>query len=110
MSNTNAVVPFLGGTLPDALESLGVTQFPSGTEWFQTIGGLLVQGGKVDVVAAATASIEFPAGVPTQLLGIWIQTVGGTTNGAYVNVPTLAGFDLVNGASDRTYYWWALGV
>lgn len=110
MSNTNAVVPFLGGTLPEALESLGITQFEGATGWYQTIAGILIQGGTVEVLASATAPIAFHAAVPTQLLGIWIQTVGGTTNGAYVNVPDLEGFDLVNGGSDRTYYWWAIGV
>lgn len=110
MSNTNAVPPFLGGSLESALEAIGITQFPSGTGWFQTIGGLLVQGDLKPVLASASLVIPFLAVFPKQVLGVWIQPVDAAPNGGYVNAVTLAQFTVVNGASDRSYYWWAIGV
>lgn len=110
MSNTNAVVPFLGGTLPEALESLGVTQFPSGTAWFQTIAGLLVQGDFLSITSGTVQTISFHAAFPKQVLGVWIQTVGGSHNNAHIDNVTLEEFELHNGGSARSYYWWALGV
>ena len=111
MAGTNAVIPFLGGTLGELADTIGITRFPIANYWYQTIGGILVQGSFIGgLIGGTTASVVFQAAFPTQLLGIFIQVAGGTQNNAYVTAQTLEGFDLVNGASIRDYYWWAIGV
>ena len=109
-ANRNSVPPFLGGTAREALESIGITQFPSATEWYQVIGGLIVQGGTVAITDAATTTIPLVAPYEKQTLGVWIQVVDDPSNGAHVEAVTLEDFDLVNGAGARTYYWLSLGV
>lgn len=110
MSQYNSVTPFSGGTTRDALEALGITQFPSGTEWFQVIGGLIVQGGKVDVTGGATLAINLNAPYEKQVLGTWIQVMAGAGNNAYIIPTDLTQFSIVNGVGNRTYYWLSLGV
>ena len=110
MSNTNSIIPFLGAGLQDLQDTIGITQFPSGTNWYQTIGGLLIQGGFLTVSSSAVTTVPFNAGYPTQVLGVWIQSVGGSHNNAHIDNVTLAQFELHNGGSTRDYYWWAIGV
>jgi hypothetical protein len=110
-AGTNSVPPFLGGTTKDALEALGITQFPSETEWYQVIGGLIVQGGLVEIEDGALAVVEYSAPYEKQILGLWIQVVGGTENGAVITAPlALDSFSITNGTGDRGYYWLSLGV
>lgn len=106
----NSIPPFQGGSVRDALESLGITQFPSGTSWYQVIGGLIVQGGSVDIADVATTTINLVAPYEKQLLGIWTQVVGGTANTAYITGADLDSFQIVNGSGARTFYWLSLGV
>ena len=110
MSSYNSVAPFLGGSTLDALEALGITQFPSEFAWYQVIGGLIVQGGKVDVTGGATLAINLNAPYEKQVLGTWIQVMGGAENGAYIIPTSLSAFSIVNGVGNRTYYWLSLGV
>jgi len=109
-SSTNSIPPFLGGSAADALESLGITQFPSEFGWYQVIGGLIVQGGKVSVGDGATLVVDLNAPYEKQTLGVWIQVVDGTANTAYVASVSLADFELINGAGARDFYWLSLGV
>jgi hypothetical protein len=110
-SNRNSITPRFTRTLPDIAEALGVTQFPTETGWYQITAGRVTQGGYVSVADGATANVAFHAPHEKQTLGVWIQTVGGTANGAYVAAtPTLTGFQIVNGAGVRGYYWKAEGV
>lgn len=110
-SSTNSIPPFTRGTTRDALEALGITQFPSAVEWYQVIGGLIVQGGYVTVGSSATLAIPLVAPYEKQTLGVWIQVVGGAENGASVAAaPTLDSFSIVNGVGARDYYWLSLGV
>lgn len=106
----NAILPFLRWKQQDLGEAIGITQFPSETEWHQTIGGLVIQGNKVAVASGVTATISLPAPCEKQILGIWLQPVGDVPNAAYITSVTLTSFDLVNGVGDRTYYWLSLGV
>lgn len=108
--NTNSVPPFFGASNKELLETIGVTQFPSDVEWFQVIGGLVVQGGYVEIPDTSSLVINLPAPVSKQILGIYTQVVGQTENGAYIDNITLSEFELFNGAGDRFYYWWAIGV
>jgi hypothetical protein len=110
-SNINSIAPFLGGTTKDALESIGITQFPAAASWYQVIGGLIVQGGYVEMSATTSATIPFNAPYGKQVLGVWLQTVDGSANGAHISAsPALDSFEIVNGSSDRFYYWLSLGV
>lgn len=109
-SNINSITPFLGGTVAEIIESIGITQFPSATEWYQGIGGLVVQGGLVQVLGGATLLVPFNAPHEKQVLGVWTQVVGAIDNNGYVNAVGLASFEIVNGAGARSYYWLSLGV
>lgn len=110
--NTNAVTPFTGATLAELNDALGITQFPSETNWYQTVGGILIQGGFVDNVGSgATVAVPFNVGYPTQVLSVFVQGIGTSVLGWSVNNVTTAGFDLVNAAvANRDFYWWAIGV
>lgn len=110
MSSYNSVTPFTGGSTKDVIEALGITQFPSEFEWFQVIGGLIVQGGKIDVTGGATLAINLAAPYEKQVLGTWIQVMAGAENGAYIIPTSLSAFSIVNGVGNRTYYWLSLGV
>ena len=109
-SSYNSIAPFSKARLDEVQDAIGITQFPSETEWYQVIGGLIVQGGSVDIAGAATATISLHAPYEKQLLGIWTQIVGGAGNNAYVTGADLDSFQIVNGAGARTYYWLSLGV
>lgn len=112
MSNTNAVAPFNDPSLRQLADSLGITQFPSATNWYQTMGGILVQGGQVTGVgSAATVVVPFNVGFPIQCLGVFVQAQGTSVLGWSVNNVTQAQFELVNAAvAARSFYWWAVGV
>lgn len=109
-SSTNSIPALLGGSTRDALEALGITQFPSATEWFQVIGGLIVQGGYVEVASATSITINLPAPYEKQTLGVWLQTEGSSHNAAHVDAVTLSSFEIHNGGGIRHYYWLSLGV
>jgi hypothetical protein len=110
MSEYNSVAPFVGGTAQDALEALGITQFPSATEWFQVIGGLIVQGGYVTVPSSTVQTVNLVAPYGKQTLGVWLQTEGSSHNSAHVDGVTLTSFEIHNGGGVRSYYWLSLGV
>lgn len=112
MSNTNAVLPFNAPSLEELADSLGITQFTSETNWHQTIGGVLIQGGSVLAVGSgATVVVPFNVGFPTQVLGVFVQARGTSVLGWSVNGVTTAQFSLVNAAvAARDFYWWAIGV
>jgi hypothetical protein len=106
----NSVPPLIGGSTRDALEALGITQFPSATEWYQVIGGIIVQGGRVAVADGATVTVNLVAPYEKQVLGTWTQVSGSAGNDAYVTSVGLTSFQIVNGSGARTYYWLSLGV
>ena len=109
-SSYNSIPPFTGGSTQDALEALGITQFPSETSWYQVIGGIIVQGGKVATSDGATVTVNLVAPYEKQLLGVWTQVIDAAENGSHVASIGLNSFQIVNGAGDRTYYWLSLGV
>lgn len=107
----NAIPPYLGATPGELQEALGVTRFVSETNWFQTVGGLLIQGGlESSVGSAATVTVSFNAAFPKQCLGVFIQPIGTSLLGFSVDNVTLEDFDLVNAAVVRDFYWWAIGL
>lgn len=106
----NSVAPFSKARLDEVQDSLGITQFPSETEWYQVIGGLIVQGGRVSVGDAATLTVSLNAPYEKQVLGIWIQVIGGAANTAHLDAITTADFDIVNGVGARDFFWLSLGV
>lgn len=110
MSNTNSVIPYSGALLKDLADSIGITQFPDDTSWYQVIGGLIIQGGKIAIGGGVTQAIDFVAPYEKQLLSIHTEVTGAAPNGHYITNEDLTGFDIVNGASGRDYYWWSVGV
>lgn len=111
VQNINSIPPYTTATLQELQEAAGVTQFVGTSEWNQITNGLQIQGGQVDVAGGASATVDFSAPYETQLLGVFLQVIGGAENGAYIGAaPTLADFVIHNGAGNRTYYWWAIGV
>lgn len=110
MAGTQGILPYLRGTPEEAADAIGITQFPSENHWFQTIGGLLIQGGKIEVGSAATLTVDFNASYPKQVFGVWIQPIGTSLLGFSVDAVTLDSFDIVNAAIVREFYWWAIGV
>lgn len=109
-SSHNSIIPFVKARIEDLQETIGITQFPTEHEWYQVLGGIIVQGGYVEVAAGATAGVTLPIPYDKQLLGVWIQPVGAPSNTEHINSVSLAGFEIVNGAGDKAYYWLSLGV
>ena len=106
----NSITPRTKATLEEVQEAIGVTQFPSETDWYQILGGLIVQGGFVSVGDGATLTVPFNAPYEKQVLGIWIQVAGGTANTAHIDAVTTEDFDIINGTGARDFYWLSLGV
>jgi hypothetical protein len=109
-TNVNSIFPFSKARLEEVQEAIGITQFPSATGWYQVIGGLIVQGGSIEVDTSATLAIPFHAPYEKQLLGVWLQVYGAAANNGYVSAPGLTSFQITNGVGVRTYYWLSLGV
>jgi hypothetical protein len=112
VSNTNAVTPFNEPTLKELADSLGITQFTTETNWFQTIGGVLIQGGSIaGVSSGATVVVPFNVGFPTQVLGVFAQVRGTSVLGWSVTAVDIEKFSIVNAVGAvRDFYWWAIGV
>lgn len=110
--NTNALAAFNSPTLAEVIDTIGITQFPSETNWHHTIAGLLIQGGKITAVASgATVAVSFNAGYSKQVLGIFVQAIGTSVLGWSVTIISTSGFSVVNAAvGPRDFYWWAIGV
>lgn len=110
MATNQALLPYLRGTPEETADAIGITQFPSETNWYHTIGGLLIQGGLIEVLSGVTLTVDFNAAYPKQVLGVWLQPIGTSALPWNVDAVTLDTFDIVNGAADQEYYWWAIGV
>lgn len=122
MTNRNAIIPYdrISVKTEDLAETVGITQFAiddNEDNWFQTIGGLLIQGGRiVDVPANSSQTIDFHRAYPKKVFGVWIQLIAAALAGSppgrhFVNVISLSQFDVYNDyVDDSTYYWWAVGV
>jgi hypothetical protein len=110
-ANTNAVPPYVGANSADLLESLGITQFNGLDSWSQTIGGLVIQGGVVDVPSAANVSVSFPAPLSKQLLGIFLEEADVTSSvHSSVVSSNLTGFTFAHNHTAFKVYWFAIGV
>ncbi len=112
MSSTNAIAPFNDPSLRDLANSLGITQFLSETNWYQTIGGILIQGGKIiSATHGAPVPVPFNVGFLTQVLGVFCQELGTQAHGWSINNITTSGFELsLASGPAKDFYWWAIGV
>jgi hypothetical protein len=117
MSNINAITPLNLASLKDVHEAIGVTQYVSLTNWYQTIGGLLIQGGLVEAAPADAAIIvPFNVGFNKQILGIFIQAIytpagaGNENTGMVHPTFTLSQWTLVNDGVVKDFFWWAIGT
>lgn len=110
MSGQNSIPPFATPRATDIFNALGITQFPSETNWFQVIGGLILQGGFADNINTMT-TISFNTSFTKQVLGIFVQPVGTAAFADIVNSITLNDFVLIHGgAGAQDFYWFAIGV
>lgn len=110
MSQQNSLPPFTGATLQDLLDTLGVTQFTGATEWFQVIGGLIIQGGFV-AAHSSTATVTFATAFPKQILTVIVQPANSAPTNFYVDAVTLEDFVISHGGGGtHDYYWFAIGV
>lgn len=110
MSNTNGISSFFTPRARDIFEAAGITQFPSETNWFHTISGLLLQGGFIDNAATGT-TITLNASFTKQVLGIWVQPVGAAAAGFYISAVTVDNFVInYTGGGTKDFYWFAIGV
>lgn len=110
MSSYNSVAPFSAASLKELLEALGITQFTSGTNWYHTIAGLLIQGGFVSA-AVSGVTVNFNAGFTKQVLGILIQPVNSGPSDPYVSGVTINNFTIIHGGGGSSnYYWFAIGI
>lgn len=110
MANTNAISPFFNATPAQLQEAVGITQFPTDTEWFHTFGGLLMQGGRVNIPGGTAVLIPYNAGFPTQVLCIMAQPLDSSATFHISGYTSLADFTLHNTGSDKDFFWWAIGV
>ena len=110
MAGYNSVPSFFTARAAELLEAAGITQFPSETNWFHTIYGLLIQGGFIDNAATGT-TITLNASFPKQVLGIWVQSVGANAPGFYISAVTTDNFVInYTGGGTKDFYWFAIGV
>ena len=110
MSNQNSLPPFTNASLKDLLDSIGITQFPSETNWYQVIGGLIIQGGFIDN-ATTGDTITFNASFTKQVLGVFLIPIRAGVIQYVVNTVTVDDFVVVhNGGGTGDFYWFAIGV
>lgn len=116
-SNINSVTPLNIASLKDIHESLGVTQYTSLTNWYQTIAGLIIQGGKIIAAPAdANTAVSFNVGFNKQVLGIFVQSLyqpagaGNENTGMVHPTFTLSTWTLVNDGVVKDFFWWAVGT
>lgn len=112
MSSFNSIAPYLFAKTKDLQEAFGVTQFPSETNWFQVMGGLIVQGGFLDTYVTGTV-VPLNTAFPLQVLGIWVTPI----NSAAIVYPgsvfgvTTSQFQISHASpAPQDFYWFAIGV
>ncbi|MCV6900763.1 hypothetical protein OE165_27405, partial [Escherichia coli] len=71
----NSAMPNSGASLEDLERALGIPRFggATGENWTILLNGLIVQGGKITLPAAATTSFPFNDPLTLQVLGVFIQ-------------------------------------
>ncbi len=112
--NWNAVTPFVDATPKELQDAAGITQFVGADGWYQTINGLLVQGGKANIISNSTTGVSFNVAFQSQVLFVFTQAISGGAGNGYVNVfPGSVALDMFvaqNTGNSKDFYWLALGV
>lgn len=110
MSQQNSLAPFTDASNKDLLDTIGVTQFPSETNWYQVLAGLIIQGGFIDNATTGT-TITFNTSFTKQVLGVFLVAVRAGTIAYVVNTVTVDDFVVVhNSGGTADFYWFAIGV
>lgn len=115
MSEYNSALGYASNpTIQEIQDSLGIPQFSgtAGENWFIVLNGLIIQGGLVEISGAgAQPATSFNTAFTQQVLGIFLQGVGGAYGPYSVGTITLSTFVITNGAANTgSAYWWAIGV
>lgn len=112
--NWNGIIPYLAATPQELQEAAGITQFVGANGWYQTINGLLVQGGKINIISGSSATAFFPAPFTSQLLFVTAQVLFGSSNAGYSSIDPantdLTKVTIYNTGNSKDYYWLAVGV
>jgi len=111
-SNINSVNPYVGASLAELQDSLGVTQFPGQYTWYQIIGGLVVQGGFEIFTGAAIRTVNLVAPFQKQVLNITISPTS-ASNGPHGHIVAgvgLTSFQIDHHGPNASYFWLAIGV
>lgn len=110
MPQANSIAPFIGASAKDLLDAIGVTQFPSETNWFQLIAGLLIQGGFIDN-ATTGDTITLNTSFTKQVLGVFLIPIRAGVIQFAVNAVTVDDFVVIhNSGGTADFYWFAIGV
>lgn len=110
MDQYNSIIPFSRGTVQDLLNTVGITQFTSETDWYQVIAGLIIQGGLAETITTGD-TITFNTSFTKQVLGVFITAIGASSLQVAANNITVDDFVLLhNGGGTGDFYWFAIGV
>jgi hypothetical protein len=106
----NSIAPFVNANVGDLLETIGVTQFLGEYNWFQVLGGLILQGGLRDGVASG-GLITLNTGFPKQVLGVFITPKFPADVKFSAGDITTQSFKIFHDETDPVdFYWFAIGV
>ena len=109
MTQWNSAPPYIGGTLDNLREAIGVPQF-SGTnsdQWAFVFNGMVFQGGLVEV-PVTSGTFDFPAPFTQQVLGVFLQPM--SNHEFSVSAATLNDFTISHTGGIHNCYWFAVGV
>jgi hypothetical protein len=110
MSN-NSILGYAIQDLQRLQEAIGITQFPSDTNMYHTIGGLLFQAGRISADNATI--VKFNAGFPKQCLGVWLQLIQTVPTSVNVSVADITSEEFkinISPTGAQDFYWFAIGV
>jgi hypothetical protein len=93
-------------------QNLQTTLFdPDGTSWSQTISGLTLQGGTVEVGGGSSLAVNYSNPFGKQVLYCAISAVSTVDNqGLLSGTNSLTGFTITNPGVLKNYHWYAIGV
>lgn len=117
MSANNSIARFVNASVGELQQSLGITNFSGESEWNQTIGGLILQGGQTPLIALdAELEVSFSIAFTKQVLGLFVSeiydgTLSGAASGVFIKSNySLNAFTIRNDAPSKKFFWFAVGV
>jgi len=108
----NSIPRFKNATLDEIQQSLGITNFSGEFDWNHTIGGLIIQGGRISDNAGDGGDVVFNVTYPKQVLFVVAFPINSTGNQNVSGLEiTLSGFRIYNNHGNPIKYnWLAIGI